>query len=349
MTTTKKVVLLILVGILYFIFDTMLQAGVFKSISSKNSGNEIEMYRGVWGTEDLDWDRENNLLFISSSNRWEILEGLNPKTDGIYILKTDDENAQPVKIITDFKGDFHPHGISLFKVDSVSYLYIINHDGDAHSVELFEFKGDFLHHLYGYTDEKMFHPNDVVGDEVGKFYVTNDHGNRTPFWRKVEDYLRMPYAYLLYYNGSEYKKVHKGMVYANGVNLSNDGTKLYVSHTTGHEVFVLDRNKKTGSLILKETLTIPTGIDNIDVDENDMIWVAGHPKLFDFLGHEEDSTKYSPSQFFKIDPKKDYEVTKMYENSGAEISGSSVVVVKNDTAYAGCVFQDRILKMKFDN
>lgn len=348
MSTAKKVSLLVLVAIVYFIFDTMLQAGFFKNISSKNSGNDIETYRNVWGTEDLDWDRENNLLFISSTNRWEMLAGIESSSDGIYVLNTNDKNGQLVKLQTDFQGGFHPHGISLFKIDSLTYLYVVNHDHGLSSVELFEFKSDFLHHLYSYSNEMMFHPNDVVGDEIGKFYVTNDHGNKTPFWQKVEDYLRMPYAYLLYYDGSEYKKVHKGMVYANGVNFSNDGSKLYVSHTTGHEVFVLDRNKKTGGLILKETINIPTGIDNIDVDENDVIWVAGHPKLFDFVAHVADSTKRAPSQCFKIDPQEDYKVTKVYENNGTQISGSSVIVVQKDTAFIGCVFEDKILKLKID-
>ena len=137
------------------------------------------------------------------------------------------------------------------------------------------------------------------------------------------------------------------MVYANGVNLSNDGNTLYVSHSTGHEIFVLDRDRATGNLKLQETLDLDTGVDNIDVDENDVIWVAAHPKLLQFVTHANDSTEISPSQFFKIEQiDGKYKVKKLYENDGTQISASSVVVVKNNTAFVGNVFQDKILKLE---
>lgn len=346
MSTSKKVMLMILIGIIYFVFDTMLQAGVFKSINNYFEGEVIEKYQGIWGPEDLEWDRENNLLFISSTNRWALNAGEPDKKDGIYVLATDVENANPLLLMSDIQGEFHPQGISLFKENNTYYLYVVNRFKNSSSVELFEFKGDFLQHIETYTDDKMFSPNDVTGDQIGKFYVTNDHGNKTDYLRTIEEYLRMPYSYLLYYDGKEFKKVHEGMVYANGVNLSNDGSQLYVTHTTGHEVFVLDRNINTGGLILKETINIGSGVDNIDVDENDVIWVAAHPKLFDFVAHVKDKSKITPSQLFSIHKKDgEYTVTKVYENDGTQLSGGSIITVNNDTAFVGCVFEDNILKL----
>ena len=346
MSTTKKVLLMILVGVIYFAFDTMLQGGVFKSVKNHFYGKELAIYSGVFGPEDMEWDRANDLLFISSLDRRSQRAG-NPKpTDGIYLLHPNKEGDQPTILKTDLKSGFHPHGISLFKKDGKTYLYAINHNEGENTVELFEYLNGTLNHVETYKGSEMFSPNDVVGDEIGKFYVTNDHGNRTDFWKTVEDYLRMPYSYVLYYDGTEFSKAHQGMVYANGVQFSNDGSKLYASHTTGHEIFVLERNIKTGMLIHKETITINSGLDNIDVDENDHIWVTGHPKIFDFLAHFKDPSHYSASELFEITLVGDeYQVSKFYENDGSQISAASVVVAKNDTLFVGCVFDDNIVKL----
>jgi arylesterase/paraoxonase len=121
---------------------------------------------------------------------------------------------------------------------------------------------------------------------------------------------------------------------------------LYASHTTGHELFVLDRNIKTGGLILKKTIKINSGLDNIDVDENDHIWVTGHPKVFDFLAHFKDSNHFSASELYEITLVNDeYKVSKFYENDGSQISAASVVVAKNDTLFVGCVFDDKVVKL----
>jgi len=346
MSTTKKVLLMILIGIIYFVFDTMLQAGVFKSVTNNFYGEELAVYHGVFGPEDMEWDRDNNQIFISSLDRRSQRAGKPQDTDGIYLIHPNVENDKPILLKTSLKGGFHPHGISLFKLDGKTYLYAINHNKGNNTVELFQFKDNFLDHLETYKGEEMFSPNDVVGDEIGKFYVTNDHGNRTDFWKKIEDYLRMPYSYVLYYDGAEFSKAHQGMVYANGVQFSNDGSKLYASHTTGHEVFVLDRNIKTGMLIVKETIKINSGLDNIDVDENDHIWVTGHPKVFDFLAHFTNSSYLSASEIYEITlVGKEYKVSKVYENDGSQISAASVVVAKNDTLFVGCVFDDNIVKL----
>ena len=348
MSTAKKVIFMILIGIIYFGFDTFIQAGSFKSIKNQFNGDEIKRFTTIAGPEDLDWDRSKNVLYISSTDRRSVLAG-EQASGGIYLLQTDDSNSEPILMETDFESEFHPHGISFFTVDDKSYLYVVNHGFNKNTVELFEIIGPFLSHQETYSGKLMTSPNDVVGDEIGKFYVTNDHGNTSANGKMVEDYLRMPYSYLLYYDGTDFKKAHKGMVYANGVQLSNDGTKLYTSHTTGHEIFVLDRKKSNGMLVLKHTIDFGTGLDNIDVDENDVVWVAAHPKLLDFVAHSKDESLISPSQFFRMDLiDEKYQLKKVYENDGTQISGSSVVVVKNDTAFIGCVFDNTMLKLRLN-
>jgi arylesterase/paraoxonase len=347
MSTSRKVGGMILIAVIYFVFDTLLQAGFFKSISNEFNGSEIHMYENVWGGEDIEWDRTNNLIYISATDRWQEKTGAYGEKDGIYVLVSNSNSSVPVIMKTDFSGDFHPHGISLFNVQGEKYLYAVNHSKESNTVELFKIDSNFLTHIESYSDKLMTSPNDVVGDEIGKFYVTNDHGNTSENGRTVEEYLRMPYSYLLYYNGTKFSKAHKGLVYANGVQLSNDGSILYVSHTIGHEIFVLERRKSNGLLIVKDKIDLGTGVDNIDVDENGVLWVASHPKLLDFTAYANDSTKISPSEVFKIEEvEKKFEVTKIYENDGSQLSGSSIAVAHNDTIFIGSVFGNQVLKLK---
>ncbi len=347
MTTSRKVGGMILIIIIYFVFDTLLQAGFFKSISNEFNGTEVQVYRGIWGGEDIEWDRANNLIYISAIDRWQEKSGSFGEKDGVYLLKSNSNTRIPTRMKTDLQGEFHPHGISLFDVNGEKYLYAVNHGVESSTVELFKIDSNYLTHIESYSGALMTSPNDVVGDEIGRFYVTNDHGNTSDNGRTVEEYLRMPYSYLLYYNGEKFKKAQKGLVYANGVQLSNDGSRLFVSSTIGHEVYVLDRRKSNGLLILKDKIDLGTGVDNIDVDENDVIWVAAHPKLLTFSEHSKDSTVNSPSEVFKItEVKNEFEVTKVYENDGSQLSGSSVAVAHNDTLFIGCVFENKIWKLK---
>lgn len=344
MTTSKKVIGMIAVALVYFIFDSLLQAGFFYTIAHVGF-NDTELIRGVFGPEDMEWDRENNVIYVSSTNRRSMYLNTFDKEDGIFVLNP--ITSEIIRLRVQFDGEFHPLGISLFTQEGKQYLYAVNRSPKSKSVELFEVLDSVLIHKHTYINDLLYSPNDVVGDEVGKFYVTNDHGNRSVNGQLVENYLRMPYSYVVYYNGVKYKKVLQGLVYANGIQMSNNGKKLYVTHTVGHELIVLDRDLKTGNLREQKKVTIPSGLDNIDVDLEGNIWIAAHPKLLKFGSHKASSESYSPSQVFKVEvTDKKYEVHKMYENKGEQISGSSVAVSDGSHVFIGCVFDDKILKVK---
>ncbi|MGB0805117.1 MAG: SMP-30/gluconolactonase/LRE family protein [Salibacteraceae bacterium] len=344
MTNTRKVILMVFIAILYFAFDTLLQAGFFYSINP-STNKDVEIISDVYGPEDMEWDWEKNVVFISSTNRRAFEKGEPDIDDGIYILTPKNNNV--FKLSTDFIGEFHPHGLSLFKQEGKQYLYVVNHSSSGSSVELFHVEDSSLIHLKTYTHEIMFSPNDVVGNEIGKFYVTNDHGNKSSKGKMVENYLRMPYSYVLYFDGVKYKKAYQGLVYANGIQFSNSGDQVFVTHTIGHELIVLKRDKNTGNLREHKKLNLSAGLDNIDVDLDGNIWVASHPKLLKFGAHKADSQNYSPSKVIKILTEKNkYEASVIFENDGSLLSGSSVAVSNGQTVYVGCVFDKKILKIK---
>ncbi|MFY0653396.1 MAG: SMP-30/gluconolactonase/LRE family protein [Cyclobacteriaceae bacterium] len=346
---SKKVLIILLLGVIYFTGSTLNDAGTFKSVKDDFNGEVVTIYEQMAGTEDLDIDRESGLLFISSSDRWTIRSGGEASGDGIYTLQLDSGLA-PKKLITDFNQPLHPHGISFFKQDGESFLYIINHIESGSSVELFKYTDSQLKHQNSFSDEMMCCPNDLVGVDIETFYVTNDHGNESGIMRTLEDYLKIPSSYLLYYDGKSFAKAYEDLNYANGVALSIDGKHLYLTHTTGRELLSFNRNSETGFLEIESSLNLGTGVDNISVDDKGEIWIGAHPKLFSFVEHSGDPSKKSPSEILRITHHgpTSFGVERVYSNSGNQISGSSVAVRYKDELFVGAVFESKLLRARMN-
>ena len=339
----KYIILIILLAFTYFVLITLYDAGSFKSIENHSDLTNISVYTGITGPEDFDIDAENGRMFISATDRRNLANG-KQINDGIYLLDLK-KDAVPYRLETTYTDDFHPHGISYFKKGNADYLFAINHKKEGSSVELFRYNNDTLFHLVTFKDELMCCPNDLVAVDTDKFYVSNDHANKKGIMRTFEDYLRLPKSYLLYFDGTAFSKVYDGLNYANGVIVSPNGKTLYLTETISGKISVLDRDIKTGGLQLRFSKSLKSGLDNITMDAKGDLWVAAHPKLFDFVGHIKDPNNYSSSQVFKLSPtgNDDFKVTEIYLNDGSQISGSSVVLHYKGKVYIGVVFDNRLL------
>jgi len=343
----KKFLIILVLVIGFFLVKLFYQAGQFKSIDDHFEGVVTHVYRNMAGPEDLQLDFISGNMFISSATRREA-EGSenNPDSyqDGIYLLNINHDEV-PKLIPNNYGGEFHPHGISLFRTDSILYLFAVNHNDEGDFVESFIFNNGTLEHLVSYSSPEMCCPNDVIATDLDKFYVTNDHGTRGGVMRLFEDYLRIPRASLLYFDGEAYSRAAGPFNYANGVNMSPDRSRLYLAATTGGSVVVFDVNDD-GTLKRKGTTDLGTGVDNIDVDEAGNLWIGAHPKLLDFVSHAKDSTKYSPSQVLRLTPVGDcdFTVEEIYLNDGSEISGSSTAVYYNNELFIGVVLDHTMLR-----
>jgi arylesterase/paraoxonase len=339
----KYIALIVVLALIFFVLKTLYDAGSFKTIENHSDLTNISIYEGIAGPEDFDVDADNGWLFISSTERWNLAKG-KKTNDGIYLLDLKKDTI-PYLLATNYKGELHPHGISYFKKGNENYLFVINHKKDVSTVELFKFKNDTLFHLVTFKGDLMCCPNDLVAVDTDKFYVTNDHGYKNGIMRTMEDYLQLPESYLLYFNGKAFSKVYDNLNYANGVMVSSDSKTLYLTETISGKVSVLDRNVETGEANLQFEKSLKTGLDNITLDANGNLWIAAHPKLFDFVGHVKDPAHYSPSQVLKLSPKgdDDFEVTEVYLNDGTQISGSSVALHYKGKIYIGTVYESKLL------
>ena len=342
----KWMLLVVISLVLIYLINTLHSAGVFKTIEPRLQGSVKTIYMAVPGTEDMEIDHEKGLLFISSNDRWKQWNG-QVADGGIFVLALDSNDSQPRKLATTYRGDFHPHGISYLQQNSTDYLFVVNHNYDGNFVELFEFKNDTLFHQKSFAGALMNCPNDVVAVSPNTFYVTNDHGYQNGFKRMAEEYLRLPFSNLLFYDGKNFSKVVEGLNYANGVNISNDGKLLYIAESTGRDLSTYKMNSN-GSLELISNLSLGTGLDNIDVDVDGNLWIAAHPKLLSFVGHAKDSTKKSPSEVLKLIPAKDnksYMVEQIYLDKGDQLSGSSIAVHYKNEMFVGVVFERKLLRV----
>ncbi len=344
----KKLLWFIPLALAYFIWDTLNDAGVFKNITGHVQGEVVGIYSNVPGPEDIDIDREAGILFISSTDRWNLHSREVQTMDGIYVINLHSTvPGEPQLLLSTLLSAFHPHGISFFKKEGTSYLLVVNHNETGDFIEKFEYKNDTLFHLKSFSSDLMCCPNDVVAVDTSRFYVTNDHGSPSGFSRKLEDYLRIPKSSVLYYDGNSFRKVMGGLNYANGINVSNDGRKLFVTETTSGLLNSYEINQKTGELNKTRLLNLHTGVDNISVGPEGNLLIGAHPRLFAFVGHAADKSKMSPSQVILLIPDgpDDFIVNDIYLDNGEQLSGSSVAVQFGNEVFIGVVFESKLLKM----
>ncbi|MFQ5770861.1 MAG: strictosidine synthase family protein, partial [bacterium] len=293
------IILLVVVG--GFILQTYRAAGEFKSIEPHFTG-QVEKISGIIGVEDITIHPHTGFAFLSCDDRRATLKG-EPQQGAIYGYDLKSENPLLINLTDEFEQEFHPHGISLF-VDEhgEAKLFVVNHRTNGHFIEIFDFQDEKLMHKEYISGKLMHSPNDVLAVGARSFYVTNDHGSVSKAGRTLEEYLRLAKSNVLYYDGSAFKIVAKGILYANGINQSRDAKTIYVAATTGGKIHVYSRDGATNDLQFVHDIKLGTGVDNIELDTAGNIWVAAHPKLLTFVKHAKDPQKLSPSQILKITP-----------------------------------------------
>lgn len=337
----------VVVGAVGLVARTMMMAGVFDAV--KPVALACKALPGVTGAEDIAIDRKSGLLFASASDR----RATGSKADGIYTLSL----ARPEGGFAKLAGTpsvFHPHGISLFRAaDGSLTLMAVNHLApDHHAVDIFEVTvADGIAKLNEIGDiqsDKLIHPNDVAAVGKAQFYVTNDHGSVTPTGMQVENYLLLPRANVLYFDGAVFKEAASGLVFANGIAVSNDGRHVYVAESTARRVKTFARDPFSATLAQESSLDMPSGPDNIDVAPDGTLWVAGHPKMFDLLAYADDPSKPSPTEIFRLATKDGIpqSAAPVYANAGPEIGAGSVGAVADGTLFIGSIFDPKILQCR---
>jgi arylesterase/paraoxonase len=335
--------------IAYLTIDIFIAAGSFKRMKPHFNGTTSFLELPVAGPEDITIDYETGIAFISADDRRANRLQAGSVEGAIFVLHLNDPAMQLHHASKTAPADFHPHGISLWKGNGRSFLFVVNHPQkiQEHTIERFEWRNDSLIHLETIRDaELLTSPNDVTAVGERTFYVTNDHGYSEPgMGRTLEDYLRLPLSYVNFFDGNSFRKVATHISYANGINHSADFSKIFVASPTEGKVFIYKRDVGSGLLTLQDEVDTDTGVDNIELDEAGALWIGCHPQLLKFVAHAKDAANPSPSQVIKLTPDNTgvYKAEEILLNDGTEYSGSTVAAVFGRKMLVGSVFEKKIL------
>ncbi|WP_262693898.1 SMP-30/gluconolactonase/LRE family protein [Kordiimonas aquimaris] len=331
------------------LLETMHSAGVFRTIEPHFSGMCTRV-EGVIGAEDITIDHATGIAYISAMDRRSL--GATGKYDGGIYRYMPGSFKRPIKLEADTNDTFHPHGISLWKNQSDNdRLFVVSHPPSeidpkvaTSQVDVFEIDGDHLRHIQTVEPDEPISLNDVTAAGPDSFYASIDQGSVTPLGRTLETYGRLARAGIMRGENGKMRRVLSDLIYANGIQISVDKHTLYVAETTGKRLSAYSIEPQNGALDLQVDQQINSGLDNIEIDSDGNLWVVGHPKTFDFLGHAADATKRSPSQVFMVNiSNNEIETKEIYLNDGNPISGASVAAPAGDRFLIGSVFEPFIL------
>ncbi|KAK5173861.1 uncharacterized protein LTR77_002542 [Saxophila tyrrhenica] len=256
----------------------------------------------VRNCEDVILVPEESIVLLScdpSRDTWNTVMGTfvdpasSPDT-GIYMWNYKDSNAQPEKIqLLDFNlriNEFHPLGIEYHAPSNT--LFVVNHAPSGSAIEFFKFlpsEAAATHITTLEEPKNLATPNSIAVLSETEFLVTNDHW----FRRRFRPVLALLETYMAFRGGSvTHVKFHSKLAdgfgettvltqipFANGITQLNDSV-IAVASSSMNTVYLYSMNRTDGSAPkLKQirTISVPFHPDNLSVDGNGKLLIAGHP------------------------------------------------------------------------
>ncbi len=346
-----RVLVFLILGMILFLLYTMITMGYFRTIEGDFDAATVAKV-AIKGPEDIVVSRSDHFLIISSDDRKAHRDGKNTASCGLYHY--DLSSGETTKLGIPDLSDFHPHGIDLMKMDSGTYrLLVVNHVGEGehiqHTIEEFMIGQGQIKHSGTYKNELIKAPNDVVIVDADRFYFTNDHGSSTRWGRMGEDYLGMRRSGIVYYDGKAYRDVAGHIAYANGIAIDGSRSLLYLASPRDFLIKVYGI-EESGDLTFVEDIDCNTGVDNIALDEERVLWVGCHPDLLSFTIYAGGSREVAPSEVIKVQyrGKGDYEVTTIAMDDGQNMSAATVAIPYKNKLYLGNVMDDHMIVLDME-
>lgn len=334
------------IGVFLIVVLGLAAAGVIGGLHSFNYFNMIERefsgrctpVAGITGPEDIQIDAKRRLAFISSLDRRaadargaiHVFDLNDPLAAGGWRDRT---NGAPEV--------FRPLGFDYFEDGEVRRLFVVNEANAA--IELFDVGEDGdLKHLETFSERRVNSPNNVVAAGRRSFYVTNDvKPGRETALGDLHFLFRTGSGQVLYMDGAIWRIAAEGLRFANGIDLSPDGRRLYVAETAGGALRIFDRDPTSGSLTPLKTIKLDAAPDNVTVDNAGDIWIAALPKPLAVPRLAKDTEAVAPSQVIRIGG--DGNPQTVYRDNGKEISAATVGAHLDDLLLIGALYEQKFL------
>jgi arylesterase/paraoxonase len=334
-----------------FAWSTYVRAGETRNIVSAFDGTCSPLV-GFEGPEDLVWDREAGTVYAVGGDRRSFRSG-GPGRAKIWSLPmaspdlavpNDLAPAQP-EIFRSFGMDLHIDEMGTRR------LFVANRPSDGHTIEVFRVtaSGDLL------LERTLKHPllrnpNDLVAIGPTEALVTLDKkADAATLGEIFEGARQLRTGKVLRINTETAEYVAEDLWMANGIAFSPSQRVLYVGETIAQRLSVFDYDPQTKTLFFNRHVPLETGVDNITVNPDGRVFIAGHPKLLTLaMGYQRSETSPSPSEVLVYDPSREA-VERLYVNDGSEHSGGSVAIVDDASGrmLIGSAFGPHILSCEF--
>ena len=345
MNFKKRILFAVFILLALFIGNIFMSTGYFKTIKNNFDG-EILKEINIAGAEDITISKKDSFAIISATAR-NSTSNIGQELGGLYFMDLKSDTFKPIHLTKNFKKPFAPHGISIFQKDSTTTIAAINHTTNGDFIEIFSLVDQQLTHLKTLKHEKIFSPNDIVLLDENRFYFTNDHKYKDGIQRLAEDYLGLAISNVIYFDGTNYTEVADGIAYANGINFDSKRNLVFVASPRNFLVKVFQKNEDD-TLTFIEDIPCKTGVDNIEFDTENNLWIGAHPNLLHFSAYAKGTKDTSPSEIIKINYLKegDYKIEQIYMEDGKRMSGSTVAAPFNNLILTGNVMDNHFLILK---
>lgn len=329
---------------------------------------ECRAIQGLSGAEDLVVHPRTGVAYLSAYDRTADARG--EQVRGAIYAYRPGTGETPRDLTAELPASFRPHGISLWlnpdkKRDARDSLFVVNHAGGEHSIEIFDIEPDRLVLRRTVKDPSFVSPADVLAVSREAFYVTNDSGTTPGEWSWwIENVLRFPFANVIYYDGKRAFEVADRIAKANGIAMSPDRSTLYVAALLGGVIHVYERDEETGIAVERTRIKLNTSPDSVEVDAAGNLWVGAHPRLLTLLWHVAfggessvtqprkgaiwDPATRAPSQVLRIKPQDggQYELNEIFADDGSKLMASSSAMMYRDRLLIGSLTDTHILDCK---
>jgi len=167
-----------------FALQLLYAAGQFKTLEPHFAGGCTPV-EGIVGAEDLTIHPGTGVAYISATDRRSVSAG-GPGRGAIYAYDLKRSPPRLRNLTPAADEDFSPHGLSLYLGEAGhDVLYVINHAGGQHTIEVYDLVGTKLFQRETLSDPLLVTPNDLVAVGHDRLYVTNDHAHATGFARQL--------------------------------------------------------------------------------------------------------------------------------------------------------------------
>lgn len=331
----KKLIKRVLLGVGVFVGISVLgtvwilgRGGAFKTIEPHGDDN-CETLPLEASAEDIAIDRDRGFAYLSYLDRQSIVKGSKTVQGTIMKVDLNSPTLRPEPALGSQPPFFRPHGLSLYVApDGARTLMAINHPAnrgtEPEAIVIFQETEPGRFVMVDEVSSPLFNsPNDIAAVGPRQFYVANDKATGGGLAGALQQ-VGIGASPLVYFDGSEARVVAKDIASGGGINVSADGSTLYVTETAGMRLRVLDRNPATGEVTDKARIPLGTSPDNVDVAADGSLTIGAHANTLALIRHFISGSP-SPSQVLRVVPGNGNAATidEIYLDDGSNISAGS--------------------------